>query len=491
VFWGVKILQSIKRDRWSKEFARWFDWVLEVGEFYDYGRYPVKGVGIWLPYGFKLRRYIVELIREVLDSTGHEEILLPLLIPETLLKKESEHIKGFEAEVFWVTRAGLEELDLKLALRPTSETCISYMESFWIKSYKQLPKKYYQIVNIFRYETKATRPMIRLREVTTFKEAHTVHASYEDAERQIGEAISLYKRIFDALGIPYVISRRPDWDKFAGALYTIAFDTLLPDGKALQIGTVHHLGQNFTIPFEVRIQLPDETLDYAWQTSYGISDRIIATVISIHGDDRGAVLPPIVAPIQVVIIPIPVGGSIPEEQRQLVEEVAKRLSAKGLRVHIDWRMDVRPGRKYYEWEAKGVPLRIEIGPREVQEKSVVVVRRDTLEKLKVGLDRLEESVARILDDISANIKQRAWEWFKSHIKRVKSIEEARNVLEKERGIVEVPWCGNERCGRRFEEEVDARVLGTPIDEEPSWIRGLKCPICGKPAVTILRLAKTY
>ena len=260
----------MSRERWESNYPRWFDWVLEEAEIYDYGRYPVKGMGVWMPYGFQIRRRVVELIRDALDRRGHEEVLFPLLIPETLLRVEKEHIKGFEDEVYWVTHGGLEPLDIKLALRPTSETSITFMENYWIKSYRQLPKKYYQIVSIFRYETKATRPMIRLREVTTFKEAHTVHDSFEDSERQVLEAIEAYKEIYDSLGIPYLISKRPEWDKFPGALYTIAFDTIMPDGRVLQIGTVHNLGQNFTKVFDFKIQLSDESHDYPWQTSYGI-----------------------------------------------------------------------------------------------------------------------------------------------------------------------------------------------------------------------------
>ncbi len=483
--------KGIPRKKWRGEFSRWFDWVLEEAGIYDYGRYPVKGMGIWLPYGFQIRRRVIELIRSVLDSAGHEEVLFPLLIPETLLRKESEHIRGFEGEVYWVTHGGKEPLDIRLALRPTSETSISYMESFWIKSYKQLPKKYYQIVSIFRYETKATRPLIRLREVTTFKEAHTVHDSFEDADRQVAEAIELYKKIFDELGIPYVISRRPEWDKFAGALYTVAFDTVMPDGRTLQIGTVHHLGQNFTVPFEIRIQLRDETLDYAWQTSYGLSDRVVATLIAIHGDDRGAVIPPNVAPIQVVIVPIPAGS---EEDRRLVneyvEKVAKTLREAGIRIHVDDRDDVRPGRKFYEWEARGVPLRIEIGPREARSNKVMVARRDTFEKIELGLEGLPEKLRELMEDVRKNLRERAWNWLRTRVKRVESIEEAKRILEEERGIVELPWCGREECGLKLEELVDAGVLGSPL-ERPDWVKGKRCPVCGRPSVTSIRLAKKY
>ncbi len=482
---------GVSREKWRSDFSRWFDWIIEEAGIYDYGRYPVKGMGIWLPYGFQIRRRVIELVREILDSHGHEEILLPILIPEHLLRKESEHVRGFEGEVYWVTKGGMEELDVKLALRPTSETSITYMESFWIKSYRELPKKYYQIVSIFRYETKATRPMIRLREVTTFKEAHTVHDSFGDADRQVAEAVELYKKIFDELGIPYVISRRPDWDKFAGAIYTIAFDTVMPDGRSLQIGTAHHLGQNFTIPFEVKIQLRDESLDYAWQTSYGISDRVIATLIAIHGDDHGAIIPPNVAPIQVVLIPIPAGSEdMKKKLSEYVKSVEEELRRAGLRAYVDWREDVRPGRKFYEWEAKGVPLRIELGPREVEASTVVLVRRDTLEKKVIKREQLVEEVNKVLKDIRESLKRRAWEWLNSMITRVESVEEARKVLEDRRGIVELPWCGIEECGKRLEEEVDANVLGSPL-ERPVWVRGKKCPICSRDAVTSLRLARTY
>ncbi len=482
---------GVTRTRWRNEFQRWFDWVLEVGGFYDYGRYPVKGVGVWLPYGFKLRRLIADLIRRILDETGHEEILLPLFIPETLLRKESEHIKGFESEVFWVTRAGLNELDVKLALRPTSETAISYMESFWIKSYKQLPKKYYQIVSMFRYETKATRPMIRLREVTTFKEAHTVHESFEDAENTVNNAVALYDRIFSELGIPHLVSVRPEWDKFAGAVYTVAFDTIMPDGRVLQIGTVHHLGQNFTIPFEVRIQKRDETIDYAWQTSYGLSDRVIAATIAIHGDDRGACLPPTVAPIQVVIVPIPVGGELPSELRGLIWILEKDLRDAGIRVYTDWRLDVRPGRKYYEWEAKGVPVRIEVGAREAKNGVITVARRDTLEKTEVHVSDAARAIKVILDDIMDNLRERSWNWLRSMIHRPETLEEARSIIASRKGVVELPWCGREECGRRLEELLEAKILGVPYDISTSWAREKRCPVCGREAVTVLRAAKTY
>jgi prolyl-tRNA synthetase len=484
------VLSAITRDRWRSNFSEWFDWVIEEAEVYDYGRYPVKGMGVWMPYGFQIRRRVLELIRELHDRRGHEEVLFPLLIPETLLRKESEHIRGFEDEVYWVTHGGLEPLDVKLALRPTSETNITYYETLWIKSYKQLPKKYYQIVSVFRYETKATRAMIRLREVTTFKEAHTVHDSFEDSERQVLEAIEIYRELFDNLGIPYVISRRPEWDKFAGALYTIAFDTVMPDGRVLQIGTAHNLGQNFTRAFDFKIQLQDGSLDYPWQTSYGVSDRVIATIIAVHGDDRGLVLPPHIAPIQVVVIPIPVGSE--EEKRLVLEEarsISRVLEERGFRVRVDEREELRPGAKYYYWEARGVPVRVDVGLEEVKTGVLTVVRRDTLDRYKVAREELPSFIAKLFNDITVNIKRRAWDYLLSSIRRVTSMDEAREWAGEKRGILEMPWCSREECARRVEEELEVKTLGVvwPFEEA----RGLACPICGRPAVTWVRYAKTY
>ena len=477
----------------KSNFSEWFDTVLREAEIFDYGRYPVKGMGVWPPFGFKLRKYVLKIIRELLDSTGHEEVLFPVLIPKTLLEKESEHIRGFEGEVFWVTKGGHEELDIPLALRPTSETAISYMESLWISSYKQLPMKLYQIVPVYRYETKATRPLIRLREVSTFKEAHTAHESFEDADRQCKEAIEIYKKVYERLGIPYMIHMRPPWDKFAGALYTVAFDTVMPDGRVLQIGTVHHLGQNFSIPFEIKFQRVDEEMDLVWQTSYGLSDRVIATVIAVHGDDRGLVLPPEVAPIQVVIIPIPQKD---EEMNKKVMEEAKRvkeeLERKGWRVKLDDREELTPGSKYYYWELRGVPFRIEIGKREVEGEELTVARRDLGKRVKVKKSELDQKLKEMSEEFLENIKKKAWEFMESRIKYTEDLEEAKRLVE-ERYVVEMPWCGDKECGLKIDEEV-GRVLGIPLDKDfrlNGKIEEKKCPVCGKPAKAIIRVAKTY
>jgi prolyl-tRNA synthetase len=479
-----------KKEKIISNFSEWFDSVLEKAEIFDYGRYPVKGMGIWLPYGFQIRKKVIEEIRNLLDNTNHEEVLFPLLIPDWMLGKETEHIRGFENEVFWVTHGGLDELEQKLALRPTSETIITYYESLWYQSYKQLPKKLYQIVSMFRYETKATRPLIRLREVTTFKEAHTIHDSYESAEAQVNEAIEIYKKFFDNLGIPYIISKRPDWDKFAGALYTIAFDTLMPDGRTLQIGTAHNLGQSFTKAFSFKIQLKDGSYDFPWQTSYGISDRVVASLIAIHGDNNGLVLPPNISPIQVIIVPIP---SSNENEAELIKSYCKailnKLENEKIRTKIDDRNEVTPGEKYYYWEAKGVPIRLEIGSRELHNNTVTLVRRDILEKKIVKENELIREIISTMNLIQNNLYERAWKNIMQKIHRTNNLVEAKSYLDRKDGIVEIPWCGNEECANKIMERLEAKCLGTPWPSEK--INNEKCPICGKSAVTVMRYARQY
>jgi len=461
--------------------------MLTEADIMDY-RYPVKGCGVWRPYGFKLRKLILDIMRELLDSTGHEEVLFPTLIPEDMLAKEAEHIRGFEEECFWVTHGGSKPLGVKLALRPTSETAFGPMFKLWIRSHADLPMKLYQVVNIFRYETKATRPLIRMREVLTFKEAHTCHATAEDAEKNVREAVEIYKRFFDELCIPYLISRRPEWDKFAGAVYSIAFDMICPDGRVMQIGTVHNLGQNFAEAFEITYEKPDGTHEFVWQTCYGISGRVVAAVMAAHGDDHGLVLPPRIAPVQVVVVPIPYKG-LEETVHSASEKAFGLLKEAGLRAMLDDRPDMTPGEKFYYWERRGVPIRVEIGPRDVEKKQATVVRRDTLERTEVSLEQLVGAVRKLMARLTEDLRERAWAWMRERVRPARTTEEARSVLEQQGGVVELPWCGDDDCGLEMEAQVDARVLGTPEDVEPEPTG--PCPICGREAKTVLRLARTY
>jgi prolyl-tRNA synthetase len=478
--------KAIPRERWSKHFGKWFRNVLIEGKILDY-RYPIKGCAVWLPYGFRIRENVFCVIRSQLDSTGHDEALFPLLIPEASLQKEAEHVEGFEAQVFWVTKGGQRQLKQHLALRPTSETVIGPMEHLWIRSRADLPLKLYQIVTVFRFETKATRPILRMREFD-FKEAHTAHATEEEAEVEVKEEIDNYKKIFDALCVAYRISRRPEWDKFAGAKYSTAFDMICPDGRTLQIGTVHHLGQHFSKAFDVSYETKDGGREYVWQTCAGISGRGIASVLVMHGDDHGVILPPRIAPIQVIVIPIPYKGKA-ELVNKECSEAAQGLRKKGFRVEVDMREGITPGSKYFDWELKGVPIRVEIGPRDIEKDEATVVRRDTLEKQTCRRSDLAEYLTKIAERITEDTRQRAWQWTRQHVHSTDKLEEAKKLLEKHTGIVEVRWCGKTECGHKLEEVTSARVLGTPEDTEEK-VDG-KCIICGEKAKSIVRAAMAY
>lgn len=474
------------RKVWSENFSEWFHEILASAEVYDY-RYPVKGCGVWMPYGFKIRKNIIDILRRLLDGAGHEEVLFPMLIPDYVMEKESSHIKRFEPEVFWVTRGGLDELDVKLALRPTSETCIATMLKLWVRSHTDLPKKLYQVVSIFRYETKSTRPMVRVREVTTFKEAHTSHVSYEEAEKQVWEAVDIYKAFFDELCVPYIVFKRPDWDKFAGALYSVALDTIMPDGRTMQIGTSHNLGQNFSKVFDITFLKPDGTHEYIYQTCYGISERVVASVLALHGDDRGLILPPSIAPTQVVIIPIPYKGR-EEDVDKRCREVLEVLSKEGFKVHYDNRPELTPGSKFYYWELRGVPIRVEIGPKDVDSNTITLVRRDTYKRETCKFDEMLSYLKEASKDIAKSLYERAWSWLRTHVHEVNDVKEAKRIVENRMGVAKVPWCGGEECGLKIEEETGAKVLGVLI--EAVKVKG-KCPICGKDTQSYIGLAKAY
>ena len=462
----------------KEDFSGWYNEVLWRAEIMDV-RYPVKGLYVWYPFGFALRKNVYGILRSLLDH-DHEEALFPLLIPETELAKEAEHIKGFEEEVYWVTHGGTSPLEVKLALRPTSECAIYPMYHLWVRSHADLPLRIYQIVNSFRYETKHTRPLIRLREITSFKEAHTVHASWEDAERQVQAAIALYRQFYAALAVPVIVSKRPDWDKFPGADYTIAVDTIMPDGRTLQIGTVHHLGDHFSKTFSIMYEDERGEQQYAQQTCYGISERSIAALISMHGDGKGLVLPPAVAPVQVVVVPITIGKR-KEEVLAAAEDVAGALSSAGFRVKTDTR-DLRPGAKYYYWEMRGVPLRLEVGPRDIDAGQVTAVTR-LGEKSTIPRSSLAPGVGTVLDGVAAMLTERGEEHMRTHARVVMTIEEMSAAVE--HGVAIVPWCGERECADFIEETVNASVLGTEVQAACAPPCEGPCVACGKPGTAAL------
>ena len=462
----------------KSNFSEWYNNIVDLANLSD-KRYPIKGMNVWTPYGWKLMRNIDEHIRAELDATGHDEVCFPLLIPKTEFAKEAEHIKGFDAEVYWVTHGGVNELDVPLLLRPTSETAMYPVFGLWIRSHSDLPLKTYQLVNVFRYETKQTRSFIRIREIHFF-EAHTCHADFEDAERQIEEDIQIWKRLSKKLCLPSLLTKRPDWDKFAGAFYTIGLDCLMPMGRALQLGSIHQYKENFSKPYNIEYEDENGDHKYVHQTTYGMSERLIGAIVGVHGDNKGVILPPAIAPYQVIIIPILTKQSR-DDVIQECNKIQEEFKSVGIRSHIDDR-DIRPGSKFYDWELRGVPLRLELGPRDMESNSVVIVRRDNGEKQQVPRDSLNEQIRKILDTMETDLYNAAEEQLQAGITAVDNMDDAKDVT----GIVKMGWCGEEECGLMMAEFLDKDMLGVPIDEE--GFQG-NCGQCGKPTENPAYFAK--
>ena len=468
-----------------ENFSEWFHDILDKANIID-SRYPIKGMSVWLPYGFQIRKYTLELLKDLFDRE-HEEVLFPLLIPEGELAKEGIHVKGFEKEVYWITKGGKNELNEKLALRPTSETAIYPMYSLWIRSHIDLPIKYYQIVNTFRYETKHTRPLIRVREISTFKEAHTAHATKEECETQVETAVELYKEFFDYLAIPYTISKRPEWDKFPGADYTMAFDALMPDGKTLQIGTVHNLGQTFAKTFDITFENEKGEHEYVYQCCYGLSDRIIATIIGIHGDKKGLILPPACSPKHLTIIPILFKDS-KEKVLKKCEEIKNDLESSGIRVDIDDR-DMRPGKKFFEWEIKGTPLRLEIGPKDLENNKTSITRRDTLNKTEYQLDNnLAENVKKLISQVNSDMSLKAFKNLEESIEYTENLDEIEKLIKKGK-VVAFNWDGENETGKAIEEKTGFDILGIHKELEKNSTK--KCIYSKEDAKYLALIAKTY
>jgi prolyl-tRNA synthetase len=358
------------------------------------------------------------------------------------------------------------------------------MYSLWIRSHIDLPIKFYQVVNTFRYETKHTRPLIRVREITTFKEAHTVHATKEECDRQIEDFIEIYKEFLDSFGIPYLISKRPVWDTFPGADYTMAFDAIMPDGKTLQIGTIHNLGQTFAKTFDITFEDKDGEHKYVYQTCAGLSDRVVASIIGIHGDEKGLRLPPMVSPNQITIIPI-LFKKGKEEVMAKCAEIKSSLESAGLRVNIDDR-DIRPGKKFNDWELKGTPIKLELGPRDLENNITIAMRRDSEEKIELPLDdNLADNIIDMLDKTSEDLSEAAWNFQKDHVKFTENIDEIAGLVE-DGNVVKFRWCGDEAIGKQIEDETGYDILG--IHEE---ISEGKCIASDNDAKYMALIAKTY
>lgn len=466
----------------EEDFSQWYTDVILKANLVDYA--PVRGCMVIKPYGYGIWENIQKELDRRFKETGHENAYFPLLIPESLLKKEVEHVEGFAPEVAWVTHGGNEELGERLVVRPTSETIICAMYSKWVQSYRDLPLLYNQWCNVVRWE-KTTRPFLRTAEFL-WQEGHTAHATEEEAQEETMRMLEVYREFAqNVLAIPMVTGQKTEKEKFAGALRTYTMEALMQDGKALQAGTSHNLGQHFAKVFDIQYLDKDGQLKYVYQTSWGVSTRLIGGIIMVHGDERGLVLPPKVAPIQVVIVPIAIHK---EGVLDKAGELYQRLKGAGIRVHLDDRDTQSPGWKFNEWELKGVPIRLEIGPKDIENNQVVLVRRDNFEKTFVPMDNLAETIKDMLDEVHNGMYQKALAMRDKHTHVAYNMEEFVDALENKKGFVKAMWCGNRECEDKVKEDTGATIRCIPFQQENL---GDKCICCGGEAKHMVYFAKAY
>ncbi|MHA2611476.1 MAG: proline--tRNA ligase [bacterium JZ-2024 1] len=467
----------------SKDVSQWYTDVLLKAELADYA--PVRGCMVIRPYGYAIWERIRLFLDEELRRTGHQNAYFPLFIPENFLKKEAEHIAGFAPQVAWVTIGGQEKLEEPLAVRPTSETIIYAMYARWIQSYRDLPVLLNQWANVVRWE-KTTRPFLRTMEFL-WQEGHTAHATEEEAEEEALNILGIYERFLkEKMAIPVIVGRKSEKEKFAGALRTYTVEAMMQDGKALQAGTSHNLGDGFARAFGIQYLDRDGKLKYVWQTSWGVSTRLIGALILCHGDDRGLRLPPEMAPIQVVAVPI---YSTEKDRKSVVfasKKLIQRLSKK-FRCHLDDRAQYTPGYKFHDWELKGVPVRLEIGPRDIATKSVVLVRRDSGEKIPVPQKNLPPLLTDILREIQGNLFKQAREFMDSHIYPAEHWEELQEGVKT--GFVYTTWCGNRDCEDKVAKETTASIRCIALNQKPSEDK--PCVVCLQPARYFVYFARAY
>jgi len=471
----------------DKNFSEWFDGLILSADIMD-NRYPVKGFPAHKGWGFKIVKRIIQMLEERLEETGHEPVMFPVVIPEDAFAKEAEHIAKFQAEVFWLTHAGERKLNRRLLLRPTSETAMYPIFSYWIRSHADLPIRVHQTATFYRYETKATRPLLRVREFLC-NEAHTAHVDWEDAEKQVMEAIKIYDEVFKRLGLSYLLLQRPDFDKFPGAVYSLAFDAWNPDGKVNQIGTVHNLGENFSKVFNITYEDVDGSHKNVVQTCYGLGiSRTLAGVIAQHGDDHGLVLPPEIAPVQVVIVPIPYKG-FEKEIYAYSRKVFETIQNAGIRTILDDNEKMQPGEKFYHWEMFGVPVRVEIGPKDLEANCVTLSRRDTLKRTTASFHDLVPSILALFEDIMGKLRGRSQEVLESSIVDVGDVKALRKAIRGKK-IARVNWCESEECADKIKEEAGGgEIRGHRYDKQEKPDK--PCLICQKPAKRIVYVARAY
>ena len=465
----------------DEDFAQWYTDVVKKAELMDYS--SVKGCMIFKPNGYAIWENIQKLLDARFKEVGVENVYLPLFIPESLLQKEKDHVEGFAPEVAWVTHGGMEELQERLCVRPTSETLFCDLYSNIIQSYRDLPKVYNQWCSVVRWE-KTTRPFLRSSEFL-WQEGHTAHATAEEAEARTIQMLNLYADFCEqVLAIPMVKGRKTDKEKFAGAESTYTIEALMHDGKALQSGTSHNFGDGFAKAFGIQYTDKNNQLQYVHQTSWGVSTSLIGAIIMVHGDDSGLVLPPMVAPVQVMVIPI-------QQNKEGVLDAANgifdELKAADIRVKVD-DGDKSPGWKFAEAEMRGIPLRVEIGPKDMEKHQCVLVRRDTREKTVVDLDDVTDKAKELMAQMQKDMLERARKHLESHISDAHNYEEFKDAVENKPGFIRAMWCGDEACELKIKEDTTATSRCMPFEQEK--ISDV-CVCCGKPAKKLVYWGKAY
>ena len=467
------------------DFSEWYTQVVLKAELADYA--PVKGLIVLRPDGYSIWESIKKSLNEKFSKLGVRDGFLPILIPESLLAKEKKHFAGLNPEVFWVTHSGENRLGDKLALRPTSETLAYSLYSKWIKSWRDLPLKINFWNTALRAEIKGTKPFIRTSEFL-WQEGHTVHTTQEEAEKEVLKILDIYKSIIEEeLAIPVILGKKSEREKFVGAVYTTTMESVMPDGKALQMGTSHFLGQNFSKPFEVKFADKDNVENFVWQTSWGVSWRLIGAMIMTHGDDKGLVLPPKVAPIQVVIIPIYYSDEDGQKVLKKANELQDNIISKNIRVHIDDRDQLTPGYKFHDWELKGIPLRIEIGPKDIERNKVVLVKRYNKEKTDISFDDVAEKLDGVLVDIQKQMLISGKKVLDEMIHNISSYDEFKSQIEKG-GLLQTPWCGKQECEEKIKEETGADIRVIPFGGGDS---SKKCVYCNEQSISVPIFARGY
>ena len=468
----------------SQDFSRWYLDVVRRAELADYS--PVKGCMVIRPYGYAIWELIQQALDRRIKATGHVNAYFPLFIPEGLLHKEAEHVEGFAPQVAYVTHGGGEELEERLVVRPTSEAIIGTMYAKWVQSWRDLPILINQWANVVRWE-KVTRPFLRTTEFL-WQEGHTAHETEAEAEEETRKILDLYKETVETeMAVPVVAGIKSESEKFAGALRTYSIEALMGDGRALQAGTSHNLGQNFAKAFDITFQARDKSVQHVWGTSWGMTTRLVGAAIMVHGDDSGLVLPPRVAPYQVVIVPIP-RGNWQETVLPKAREIQQQLVAGGVRVNLDDRDAYTPGWKFAEWELRGVPLRLEIGPKDLEKSQVLVARRDTREKLGVPMDGLVGRIGALLDEIQQNLLARAMAFRDEHTQRADTYDAFKQAMEGRPGFVIAPWCGSAACEAQIKTDTQATIRNMPLDRSTPAGR---CVRCDNPAQAEAWFAKAY